>query len=228
MFFSGRLEVKCPRCKTDNVIDGIGGPVRRDGTYSLLFDRAGVIIDADKNATAVLGYSREELVGMRREQLQSEISPDDYLVLRGIITDLGSAAFDTVHRKKNGEVIPVTLQIRVLISEGNQFALIIGRPLEIHQNDPAAPQYRFSINAEGRLIYVSLSTAVLLEQRWISLLGKPVSDFFEVTLPSSSEFFQQERVRVHSAADRAVRLIFHPTQDDYGTFSGYDVTGFSL
>ncbi len=242
MLFSGTIEVKCPRCKTENIYQGIGGPVDEKDRYDILFDFDGNIVDASDTALQILGYSRDELLGMHRTDLGSDITPEDYQELRAVLmAGVGPVSFDTMHRKKNGEFIHVRLQVHVLVSENSKYALIIAHVPG--QNGRATGNndvpYEFAINVRGQFTYLSILTARLLGKRWISLIGKMMSESFEFAdngvsdfmsrLPSG-EFFQIDALCIKSSAGdgACLKILFHPQKDDYGNLIGYDAVGFPL
>lgn len=241
ILFSGRLEVRCPRCSTDNIIDGMGGPVEMPDTYSILFDYDGKVVDASENTSAILGYSRDELLTLQRGDFRSDLSPADYQALRSIMmSGIGPVCFDTVHRKKNGEMLSVRLQIRVLVSEQSRFALVIARILGNHSDaGERSPRYEFAVNTNGQFTYVSVATADLLGHRWISLIGQGVDNFFEVAVEpvfpiaaqlTTGRFFHLEKalVRAEKSSGMPLELNFNPRRDVYEETIGYDVVAFPL
>jgi PAS domain S-box-containing protein len=224
------------------VVRGLDGPGKKEGHYFIVFDYAGTIVDASASTTRILGYSRNELLRMKRLDLHSDISKSDYEMLRTIIlTGIGSPAFDTVHRKKNGHMIPVKLRVKVLTAEASKYALIIAKVLG---KDPAAVaeetrgRYECSINARGQFLYISNLLASRLDYRWIELIGKPLigllrpmggkkgRDTFERLL-ASERFFQLRRAELlcRDGSSLPLDFSFHPHEDDFEGFQGYDVAG---
>jgi PAS domain S-box-containing protein len=230
--------MRCPRCKAENLIRGIGGLTRKGDYYFVIFDYEGNVVDASASATTILGYSREELLKMRRGDLRSDLNPAEYEMLRALIlTGIGSPAFDTVHRKKNGEMLAVKLRVKVLTAEANRYALVIAKVLGIDSASEAPMRYEFSINTKAQFLYVSNPLAARLSHPWIALLGKPFRGLLKLTnkkgqeslerLLASERFFQLKGAQMlcRDGSPLMLDFSFHPHEDDYEGFEGYDVAG---
>lgn len=242
LLLAGSLEMKCPRCKTENIIRGIGGLPKQEGHYFIVYDYDGNIVDASASTTKILGYSKEELLRMHRGDLRSDVTPADYEVLRAtILTGIGSPAFDTVHRRKDGAVLPVKLRVKVLTAEASRYALVIARVLDGMPSSATKrsdDRYEFSVNKKNQFLYVSNPLASRLGYRWIELIGKSLEEIMKPAvskrereafkrLLASERSFQLKDTKLLRRDGSSLKfdLSFHPHEDDYEGFEGYDIAG---
>lgn len=93
----------------------------------LLFNEQLQVIEANEKAMEVYGYSRAELLGLPLKDL---LSPDE---INGIeertreIRQGGGAAFESVHRRKDGTCFPVECSVSYLEMDGSGFSQVIVR-----------------------------------------------------------------------------------------------------
>lgn len=235
LVFSGTIEIRCTRCKADNVITGITSSLERTDQYSILFDYQGNIMGADRNAVAILGYTNEELQGMHRTALGSDITEKDYAQLRGaIMRGIGPVSFDTVHRKKDGTAIPVNLQVKVFMDSEKPVALVVGHL--ISQQKKSEGRYEMTVNEKGQFLYLSKEAANCLGDRWVEFIGTPMHELFIGEEPNGEAFTRMlENKSFFRLPGMAMcrkdgtftkcDLEFTPQQNDLGDFIGYAVVG---
>ncbi len=77
----------------------------------------GQILDVNEQACRSLGYTREELCHMTVFDIDPRIRPDQVEPLQAV----GQLTFETLHRHKDGHVIPVQIESNVLVFEGQAF-----------------------------------------------------------------------------------------------------------
>jgi PAS domain S-box-containing protein len=98
-----------------------------DKVWVIDFD--GNIIDVNDSAVDALGYSREELLNMRPEDIDATLSPEEVSGLVGRMrTDL-SRTFETTHVAKDGKTIPVEIKSNLVVYNGKQVTLSISRDI---------------------------------------------------------------------------------------------------
>jgi len=86
-------------------------------------------VDVNKSACESLGYTREELLGMRPGDINPVIRPDAVAQLRGQLSAGQVANFETIHQRKDGTRFPVEVRIRPLGHLGQSFALALARDI---------------------------------------------------------------------------------------------------
>ncbi|WP_054030472.1 hybrid sensor histidine kinase/response regulator [Desulfatitalea tepidiphila] len=82
-----------------------------------LMGEQGQIRDVNEQACRSLGYTREELCHMTVFDIDPRIRPDQVEPLQAV----GQLTFETLHRHKDGHVIPVQIESNVLVFEGQAF-----------------------------------------------------------------------------------------------------------
>ena len=75
-------------------------------------------VEVNDAACRMLGYGREELVGMPLALIQGVLTPESLWVSARQLQAAGSASFENKHRRKNGELLDVRLNIQVIRVRG--------------------------------------------------------------------------------------------------------------
>jgi PAS domain S-box-containing protein len=70
------------------------------------------VIDVNQQACASLGYSREELIGMHPRQFDAGLDRASLARMTERIGTGESVTFETLHRRKDGSVLPVEVRVR--------------------------------------------------------------------------------------------------------------------
>ena len=81
-----------------------------DGLF--LHDEHQSVIDVNRQACESLGYSREELIGMRARDFDAGLDKASIARVGERVTAGETVTFETVHRRKDGGVFPVEIRIR--------------------------------------------------------------------------------------------------------------------
>ena len=72
------------------------------------------LLDVNEQAVIHLGYSREELIGMKIEKIDAPSSNVDFAGLMQKMKESGEIRFEHVHRRKNGSEVPVEISSRTI------------------------------------------------------------------------------------------------------------------
>ena len=92
-----------------------------DGIHIL--DENGNVVEASKSFAETLGYKREEVIGMNVSQWDAKWSKAELLEVEiplGLNSP-GKECFDTLHRKKDGTVIPVEVYTVSLVIDNRRY-----------------------------------------------------------------------------------------------------------
>jgi PAS domain S-box-containing protein len=95
----------------------------------MLFGEDKTIVDVNRQACEALGYTREELIGMKPTEFDSHADPS---FLKGIIDRIEAGevvTFESRHRRKDGTVFPVEVRARVFSDGGRKFSLALVRDI---------------------------------------------------------------------------------------------------
>jgi PAS domain S-box-containing protein len=95
----------------------------------IVADDAQRLVEANDRAVGLLGYSREELVGMEVRALRDPATLADYPDRVRQQAEHGAALFETRFRRKDGTIFPVQVSIHTEIYEGRRYFEAIVRDL---------------------------------------------------------------------------------------------------
>ena len=86
-----------------------------------LFDEESTIVDVNRHACDSLGYTREELIGMRPADFDSGLDEASIRRLRDRMVAGETLTFETRHRRKDGTVFPVEIRAGQFEQDGRRF-----------------------------------------------------------------------------------------------------------
>jgi two-component system cell cycle sensor histidine kinase/response regulator CckA len=129
----------------------------------------GRIVDANERMAEAYGYSREELLALRVEDL---VPPSEIPALRGRLERLereGSYLAEAVHRRKDGSVFPAEVSGRSIDIDGKKYMHLIVRDISERKRAEAelaltaysvnhASDSVFWLDTKGHIVFVSEST----------------------------------------------------------------------
>ncbi len=87
------------------------------------------LVEANERAVALLGYSREQLLGMHVQELRDPATLADYPDRVRQQTEHGAALFETRYRRRDGTVFPVQVSVHAELYEGRRYFEAIARDL---------------------------------------------------------------------------------------------------
>jgi PAS domain S-box-containing protein len=93
----------------------------------MLFGEDKTVVDVNRQACEALGYTREELIGMKPTEFDPDADPS---FLKGVIERIDSGevvTFESRHRRKDGTVFPVEVRARLFWDGGRKFSLALVR-----------------------------------------------------------------------------------------------------
>lgn len=90
-----------------------------------MIDRDGCFLDVNDAACALLGYSREELLSMKVQDVETKESPEDIADHIRHVIETGYDRFETRHRRKDGSIIDTEVSVKFIDIKGGQFYAFI-------------------------------------------------------------------------------------------------------
>jgi PAS domain S-box-containing protein len=121
-----------------------------DGFF--LFDQNQAILDVNRQACESLGYSREEMVGMRPRDFDVGLDEASIARIGERVTAGETVTFESLHRRKNGTVLPVEIRARQFQQGANRFRLSLARDItERKRADEALRHSEFYLAEAQRL-----------------------------------------------------------------------------
>ena len=130
----------------------------------MLFGEDKTVVDVNRQACEALGYTREELIGMKPTEFDPHADPS---FLKGIIEriDAGEVVtFESRHRRKDGTVFPVEVRARLFSDGGRKFSLALVRDISERKRAQAL------LAGEKQLLEM-IATGVPLKQILNALCG---------------------------------------------------------
>src|SRR5215471_7736979 len=98
-----------------------------DGFF--LFDEHQALLDVNRQACESLGYSREELIGMRPRDFEPALDQASLARIGERIKAGETVTFETLHRRKDGTVFPVEVRARQFPLGARPFRLSLARDI---------------------------------------------------------------------------------------------------
>lgn len=143
-------------------------------------DEAGRIVDTNETACRRLGYSREELLSMTITEINPRYDYTSWTEHWQEMKKRGSTLFESQHRKKNGDLIPVEISANFFNCNGQEFICSFVRDL----SDSKRREQRFAQLVDSIPAIVWRAEPESFQFTFVSpiaekLLGYPVSQWLE-------------------------------------------------
>ncbi len=117
-----------------------------DGVW--LMDESGRVLEANETACKMLGYTREEMVGLSIREIDATESAEETRTRIGKIIREGSGRFEVVHRRKDGSLLQVEVSTTFL-PDLHQFVAYVREITERKLAETQAKQWRQTFFASG-------------------------------------------------------------------------------
>jgi len=162
-----------------------------------LHDAGGTVLDVNTQACVSLGYTRDELIGMRPTAFDLDTTVSGLAAL-GPRLDAGEVlTFDTRHRRKDGTTFPVEVRIRPFWQGGHRFAVSLARDMSDRQRTrEALTLFRTLIDrANDAIEVVDPATARFLDVNERACLdhGYTRDEYLTLTVPQIDPLMTPER-----------------------------------
>lgn len=79
------------------------------------------VLDVNEAASLMLGYSKDELCAMTLHDLSPDFQADMWPGFWAETKRRGAMVFETAHRAKNGQMIPIEVSVNYLLYEGKEY-----------------------------------------------------------------------------------------------------------
>jgi len=144
-------------------------------------------LDVNETACRELGYSREELLTMKIQDIDPDMDTDSVVMVNEHLKESGSARFETTHRRKDGAIFPVEVNIGTVTLEKTYFLNIVRDITERKQATQALEEsehrFRAILDAtmDGILVVDAQSQAIVMGNRAIcDMLGYELGEFMRL------------------------------------------------
>ncbi len=182
-------------------------------------DKEGRLLEVNPAYARLSGYSETELIGMRVTDLEAQETPEETAKHILKVIQQGNDTFETCHRRKNGSVWDVEVNVSFVSENGGYFVCffmdITERKQTEQQLKDSKPYQRaiFAASPDAMLISNEQGTITMANQQAECLLGYPDSELIGLSI----EALVPERFR---AAHRIQRAQFAATASSQPTRVG--------
>jgi PAS domain S-box-containing protein len=107
---------------TQFAVDNLG-----DAVYCIEGD--GSIVYVNDAACQMLGYSREELLGMHVYDIDADVTAEAWPRIWALLRQLGKSTMEGQHRTKAGRLVPVEISGNILMFEGVEYSCAFARDI---------------------------------------------------------------------------------------------------
>ena len=150
-------------------------------------------LDVNETACRELGYSREELLTMNVQDIDPNVDTDAVVMVNEQLKESGSARFETMHRRKDGSIFPVEVNIGSVALEKTYFLNIVRDITERKQATQALEEAElrfktiFNAALDGILVVDAQSQTVIMGNRAIcDMLGYELEEFMRLSVADLS------------------------------------------
>ena len=157
----------------------------------MLHSEDGTVVDANRQACESLGYSRDELIGMRPTDFDPDVNAAQVQSLNERLNAGEIVTFESRHRRKDGTVFPIEFRARAFRQGGRRFSISLTRDITERKRAEHAlrqseeqwkavfennPTMYFMVDASGTIVSVNPFGAEQLGYRTEELMGRPVEN----------------------------------------------------
>lgn len=187
-----------------------------DGVY--LLSREGRVLDVNRTASSMTGYTREELLGLTIDDLDPNFPSARFIDFWNEKPEGASILFETLHKRKDGTIFPVEVNGIFFLSQGEKNLFGVARDLterKEREEDLEERETNLRILAESagagitviqddRLIFVNKTAAALAGIPQKEMLQKPSEEMVRLIHPEDRErvleLLQEQTVRLERLA----------------------------
>jgi PAS domain S-box-containing protein len=171
------------------------------------------VMDVNPTASRMLGYSREELLSMHAYDFDATFTVDKKKWFWDELKKSGNKTMESLHKKKNGETIPVEISASHIDFEGGEYAVAFVRDISERKKAEQAilssqEEYRkifenvvdifYEASLDGKLLNVTPSVERITKYKREDLIGQPMVIFYydpDIRIPLLKELHEKGQIR---------------------------------
>ncbi len=175
-------------------------------------DQRARILDVNEAARLMLGYSKDELCAMTVHDLNPDFQTDKWPEFWAETQRCGTMVLETVHRAKNGQLIPIEVSVNYLFYEGKEYHCAFVRDItERKRGAEEIAQLADRLELATRSAQIGvwdwniLKNKLVWDDRMFALFGVEKEDFGGAYDAWLSSVHPDDRVRCDEAIQQALR-----------------------
>ncbi|MBI9109602.1 nitrogen regulation protein NR(II) [Maridesulfovibrio ferrireducens] len=98
-----------------------------------LADSQGNILDVNNSACEKLGYTREEILGLKLNDIDADANLHEWSDFINTIKDDHSFSLESYHKRKDGSLFPIEISAYIFDEENNRYCLGVARDITIRK-----------------------------------------------------------------------------------------------
>lgn len=168
------------------------------GDAIFVADIEGNLIEVNQAACNYVGYSREELLRMRPEQLNSpELSGKVAGRLEQILKD-GKGSFESIHVHRDGSRIPVEMHARLVEYSGQPFILSICRNVASRKQSEIEYQKVVQATGDGYWMVNAQNASIIdVNDTFCNMVGYTRDELLSMCVPDLEAIESPEETAAH-------------------------------
>lgn len=123
-------------------------------------DQEGCILEVNEAYARISGYSREELCGMRVQDLDAGESSEQIEERLATVLARGQLRFETLHRRKDGSLVHVEVSAQVYPGDGHLFVFVRDTSLR-HKHREDLGKLRSAVEQSANAILITDKTGTI-------------------------------------------------------------------
>ena len=174
--------------------------VDRSADTIVWLDRNAKLIYVNNSACETLGYSREELLKMTIHDIDVDFPPEAWAPHVEYIRKVGSLCFESRHKSKNGNIIPVEVTCNYFEHDGNFYSFAFNRNIsERKKNEEILKLTQYSVDrAAENIIWLDENANIIyVNDASCTSLGYSREELLKMKIHSIDPDFPAEAWRPH-------------------------------
>jgi len=188
LLLDARLEIKCKRCGTIQVINDHFARTT-DKQFALVFNSEGKVVDSSVSALSILGYTREDLHKLNTFDIAPHATTEHFKTMWERTRNMSFTPFivESFVKTKSGKMITVRARTMFPILKKEVFMLALCEVISRDQNFKYKPDLvtknliiqdlMMEVNTQGYIIGVSNELLQQLGYTIFETVGRPMFDF---------------------------------------------------
>ena len=117
--------------------------IEHSGDSIMFHDCHGIILNANKAACRILGYSEKELIGLAIQDISPDTNKKTWQTFWKELQRSKTLSFEARHQTKRGSIIPVDVTVNFIEFDGREYAVGFWRDISVRKKNEAEKEKAF-------------------------------------------------------------------------------------